>query len=85
MLEYRFLLVPLLGHFSVSVAFPGYYKFGNFRENFVFANNVKRHICEVKNSRLGHNLTISVNDRVISPLHEGFIFKKLRMCEVSRK
>ena len=42
-----------------------------FRENFIFVNNVKRHICDVKYSRLGHNLTISVNDRVISPLHGG--------------
>ena len=62
-----------------------YCKFGNFRENFIFANNVKRHICDVKNLRLGHNLTILVNDRVISPLHEGFIFTKLRIYEVSRK
>ena len=27
----------------------------------------------------------SVNDRVISPFHKGFIFKKLSICEVSRK
>ena len=25
-----------------------YCKFGNFRENFIFANSVKRHICDVK-------------------------------------
>ena len=25
-----------------------YYEFGKFRENFIFTNNVKRHICEVK-------------------------------------
>ena len=30
-------------------------KFGNFRENFIFANSVKRHICVVENSRLGHD------------------------------
>ena len=29
------------------------------------AKSVKRHICDVKISRLGHNLPISVNDRVI--------------------
>ena len=34
----------------------------------------KRHSCHVKNSRLGHALLISVNDRVISALHDGFIF-----------
>ena len=42
-----------------------YYKLGNFRENFIFANSVKRHICHGKKSRLGHNLNTSVNDRVI--------------------
>ena len=30
-----------------------YCKFGNFRENFIFANNVKRHICDVKNREQG--------------------------------
>ena len=30
-----------------------YCKFGNFRENFIFANSVKRHICDVKNCDLG--------------------------------
>ena len=35
-----------------------------------FANSVKMHICDVKNSRLRHDLPqyISVNDRVILPL-----------------
>ena len=33
----------------------GYCKFGNFRENFIFENDIKRHICEVRNSRLGHD------------------------------
>ena len=33
-----------------------------FRENFIFWNSVKRHICDVKNLRLGHDLpNISVN------------------------
>ena len=62
-----------------------YYKHRIFRENFIFANSVKRHICGVKNSRQGHNLSISVNDRVISAFREDFIFTKLRICEVSRK
>ena len=39
-------------------------KFGNFCENVIFANSVIRHICHVKNSRLGHDLPTSVNDRV---------------------
>ena len=33
---------------------------GNFRENFIFANSVKRHTCDVKNLLLGHDLNISV-------------------------
>ena len=37
-------------------------------------NSVKRHICDAKNSRLGHDLHISVNDRVISVFREDFIF-----------
>ena len=60
-------------------------KFGNFRENFIFANNVKRHFCDVKNLRLGHDLHIPTNDRVIAPFREDFIFTKLRICKVSRK
>ena len=49
-----------------------------FRDNFIFANSVKRHICDAKNSRLTHNFHISVNDNVISPFCEDFIFTKLR-------
>ena len=62
-----------------------YCKFGHFRENFIFANSVKTHICNVENSRQGRGSPISVNDRVISPIHEDFIFTKLGVCEVSRK
>ena len=39
-----------------------YCKLGNFCKNFTFANDVKRHICDVNYSRLGHDLPISVND-----------------------
>ena len=56
-----------------------------FWENFIFENSIKRHICNIKNSRLGHDIPISVNDRVILPFHEGFNFKKLRICEASGK
>ena len=62
-----------------------YCRFGNFRENFIFANSIKRHISDVKNSRLMQVIPISINDRVILPFLEGFIFTKLRICEVSRK
>ena len=67
------------------VYFAIYCKFGNFRENFIFANSVKRHICKLKRSEVGHDLPISVKDRVTSPFREGFVFTKLRICEVSRK
>ena len=49
-----------------------------FRQNFIFANSVKTHIGDVENSREGCDLLISVNDRVISPIREDFIFTKLR-------
>ena len=35
---------------------------GNFRENFIFANSFKRHICHVKNSEAEHNLPTAVNE-----------------------
>ena len=62
-----------------------YCKFGNFRDNFIFVNSVKRHICDVKKSRLGHELPISVQDRVITPVREDLIFTKFRICEVLQK
>ena len=63
----------------------GYCRFGNFHENFIFTYCIKRHISDVKTSRLRQDLPILINDRVILPFHEGFIFKKLHKCEVSRK
>ena len=51
----------------------------------MFANCIKRHISEVKTSRLRQDLAISINDRVILPFREGFIFSKVCICEVSRK
>ena len=56
-----------------------YCKFENFRENFIFANGVKRHICDVKNLRQRQDLPISVNHRVISPFHEGFFHETSHM------
>ena len=46
-----------------------YCKFGNFRENFIFANSFKKYIRDVKNSRLGHDLAVSTND-----ISRGFCF-----------
>ena len=56
-----------------------------FARIIFFANSFKRHFCDVKRSQLGHDLSISVNDSVISLFREGFIFMKLGICEVSRK
>ena len=56
-----------------------------FSRKFYFSSSVKTHICDVENSRQGRDLPISVNDSVISPIRDDFIFTKLRMCEVSRK
>ena len=61
-----------------------YCRFGNFRENFIFANSITRHISDVKNSLQRQDLPKSINDRVILPFREGFIFTKLRICEVSQ-
>ena len=51
--------------------------FGNFRENFIFANSIKRHICDSFNSRISHDLPISVNDSVILPSHENKTLAKI--------
>ena len=53
-----------------------YCKFGNFCEIFIFPNNIKSQIYDAKISRLWHDLPISVNDRVISPFREDFIFMR---------
>ena len=62
-----------------------YCRSGNFRENFIFADSIKRHVCDIKYSPLGHDLPISVKDRIFSPFREDFVFRKLRICEVLRK
>ena len=51
-----------------------YCKFGNFRENCIFANSVKTHICDVENSRQWRDLPLSENDRVISSIRGIFYF-----------
>ena len=59
-----------------------YCKIGNFRDNFIFVNSVKTHICDVESSRQGRDLPLKVNDRLISLIREDYIFTK---SEVSRK
>ena len=41
-------------HLRVST--PVYCKLENFRDNFIFTNSIKRHICDVKNSLQDHDL-----------------------------
>ena len=48
-----------------------------------FVNNIKIHICHIKNLRLVHDLPTSVNGVVTSPFRESFISEKLCICEVS--
>ena len=62
-----------------------YCKFGNFRENFIFANSLKRHICDVQISQLRRDLPIVVNDGVILLFCEGLIFTKLCMRSFAKK
>ena len=62
--------------FEFNISNLGNCKFRNFRENFIFANNVKIHECDVKKSRLEHDLPTPVSGRVISRLL-FFIFAKL--------
>ena len=55
-----------------------------FSREFYVGESNKRHISDVRHSQLGHDIHISVNDRVILPFCEGFIFANLRICEVSQ-
>ena len=57
-----------------------YCKFGNIRENFIFANSDKRHICDDKKLRLWHDLPIPVNDRVIARNSEDFFSRNFAKC-----
>ena len=57
-----------------------YCKSGNFRENFIFVNSVKLHICDVKHLQLGHD-PISVNDILISPFREDFISRNFAFAK----
>ena len=45
-----------------------------FFARILFSRIVLKNIYDIKNSCLWHDLPTSVNDRVISSFHEGFIF-----------
>ena len=62
-----------------------YCKFGNFRENFIFGNSIKRHICDVRNSRLGHDIRISVNDSDFAILRVFYFDKTFAKLKPSQK
>ena len=50
----------------------------------MFANSVKRDICDVKNSRLGYDLPRSINDRMISTFRKDFILRKIKLSRKFR-
>ena len=54
-----------------------YMKIKKIRNNFIFTNNFKRNICDIKNSQLEHDLHTSLKDRLVSPFSDCFIFAKL--------
>ena len=63
----------LLSQHPTSANSPNLYcKFGNFRENFIFAKNVKRQKSDTQNSRLRHDLHVLVNSRLNLLFREGF-------------
>ena len=63
--------------FNVTLKGPmSYCKPGNFRENLFSRIASKDLFATFKNSRLGHTIPISVNDRVIS---RGFYFHETYM------
>ena len=61
-----------------------YCKFEHFCDNFIFAKSDERIFAMLKFRNYGIDLPTLVNGRVISPIHEGFIFMKLGICEVPR-
>ena len=59
---------------------------GNTVNREIFARILFLRIALKSYLRLGHDLPISVNKRVIhKAFREDFIFRKLHICEVSRK
>ena len=63
-------------------------KFRKFRENFIFENSVKIHVCNVKNSQLVHDLPTSVNGKSDFSILRGFLFWETthpQGCVVSQK
>ena len=61
-----------------------YCKFGNFSENLIFAKSVKIHIkfVTLKFSTVGHDLTISEDDRVISPFPKVLFSRNFAFAKI---
>ena len=81
--EFDVVFRTFTAHISVAVHLI-YCKFENFRENFILA---KRHICDVKKSRLRHDLPISVNDSDFARIlfSRNFAYAKLWNIKPSLK
>ena len=75
-----------LGRCETSLGkMPIYCKIGNFRESFIFANSVKRHIFDAQSSQLRHDLHLSVNNGVNLLFCEGFILHETLHIFVKKK
>ena len=61
-----------------------YCRFGNFRENFIFANSIKRHTSDVKNSRIRQDFSISITT-VILPFREGLFLRNFAYAKYREK
>ena len=73
-------MVEVQQHLWLKSVILRYCKFGNFRENFIFAKSAKRHICQLKKTRLWHDLPTSFKNKEFSPFRKVF-FAKLRIRE----
>ena len=56
--------------FNINYMYIKILQIRKFSREFYFRKSVKRHMCDVKNSRLWNGLPISVNVKVIAPFRE---------------
>ena len=69
--------------YKASESGTTYFKIGIFARTLFSRIALNDIFTTLDFRKLGHDLPISLSDRNTSPLREGFIFTKLRMCEVS--
>ena len=60
----------------VIMVVPWYCRFGNFRENFIFANSIKRHISDVKKIATKARFTYINTRQSDFAISRGFYFHK---------